>query len=213
MSPKLLLSFLSIALLSSCCKKQSEPQEGDLIFVVASSSDFSQAINDATYQSDDLSFDHVAMIVEDNGKLGVLEASSRHGVIFSPWDDFMSNVDSVNGSPAIVIKRLHIDYPLSETVSRAKSHLGEPYDWSFLPGNGKMYCSELIYDSYRSADGKPLFEAQPMRFRDANGDMPDYWVKLFEKLGEPIPEGVPGTNPNDMSHSPLLTTIHTPTGM
>ena len=37
--------------------------------------------------------------------------------------------------------------------------------------------------------------------------MPRYWVALFEKLGEPIPEGEPGTNPNEMARDPQLVEI------
>jgi hypothetical protein len=43
-----------------------------------------------------------------------------------------------------------------------------------------------------------------MNWRDDEGNLPEYWIKHFEELGLPVPEGVPGTNPTDMSRSPLL---------
>ena len=46
-----------------------------------------------------------------------------------------------------------------------------------------------------------------MNFRAADGTMPAFWTELFEKLGEPIPEGVPGTNPNDMAREGVLTEV------
>ena len=95
-----------------------------------------------------------------------------------------------------------------EAVERAYERLGQEYDWHFLPDNGKLYCSELIYECYREADGSPLFPAAPMNFRDSEGRMPAFWTELFEKLGEPVPEGVPGTNPNAMSKAPFLTQVH-----
>ena len=47
-----------------------------------------------------------------------------------------------------------------------------------------------------------------MNFRNADGTMPQFWTDLFSRLGEPIPEGEPGTNPNDMARSTLLQTVH-----
>jgi hypothetical protein len=49
-----------------------------------------------------------------------------------------------------------------------------------------------------------LFESKPMNWRDKEGRLPEYWQKHFAELGMPVPEGVPGTNPTDLSRSPLL---------
>ena len=68
-----------------------------------------------------------------------------------------------------------------------------------MPDNDAYYCSELIQVAFGD-----LFESKPMNWRDADGQLPEYWVKHFEKLGSPVLEGVPGTNPTDMSRSPLL---------
>ena len=70
-----------------------------------------------------------------------------------------------------------------------------------------MYCSELVWESYHRPDGRPIFPARPMNFRAADGSMPVFWSELFERLGEPIPEGLPGTNPADMSRDSALTEI------
>ena len=37
-----------------------------------------------------------------------------------------------------------------------------------------------------------------MSFRDSKGELPLYWEQLFASLGVPVPEGLPGTNPQDM---------------
>ena len=73
-----------------------------------------------------------------------------------------------------------------------------------MPDNGAMYCSELVYECYLMCDGQHLFEAKPMNWRDKEGNLPQYWQEHFEKLGMPVPEGVPGTNPTDLSRSPQL---------
>ena len=62
----------------------------------------------------------------------------------------------------------------------------------------------MVCDHYLRPDGAPIFTARPMNFRAADGTLPRYWEELFARLGEPVPEGVPGTNPNDLSHEEAL---------
>ena len=187
----------------SCQGEAYEPQEGDLIFRIAETTEFSKAITDATAQNDAVKFDHVGIVVLEEGLPQILEATSKKGVTFTRMEDFIS--DSSSG---YVIKRVDCSYPLKEAIDRAKSHLGEPYDWSYLPDNGKMYCSELVYESFLTDEGHPIFQARPMNFKDANGNMPQFWTDLFERLGESIPQGVMGTNPNDLSKESKLKEIY-----
>jgi hypothetical protein len=99
---------------------------------------------------------------------------------------------------------------MDSVLTRARSYIGQPYDKAFLPDNGALYCSELIYEcfledySYESGTDRHLFKASPMNWRDANGNLPKYWMKHFKKLKMAVPEGVMGTNPTDLSRSPLL---------
>ena len=110
----------------------------------------------------------------------------------------------IGGRPAAVAMRLRDTAGLAASLRRAFGFLGLPYDCSFRPDNGKLYCSELVWESYRTPDGRRRFPARPMNFRAADGSMPAFWTELFERLGEAIPEGEPGTNPNDMAHDPQL---------
>ncbi len=198
-----LAGLMAVALFAGCSESGYVPQEGDLLFVVGGTSDFSEAITDATAWKDSVGFAHVAIVaLDEDGLPYVIEATSDRGVTLTEWDAFLSS------APGVVVKRVNIDFRASEAIARAKEHLGEPYDWSYRPDNGKMYCSELVYESYLDSYGAPLFQAQPMNFRDPQGNMPAFWTDLFERLGEPIPEGLPGTNPNDLSKSPILTEVH-----
>ena len=101
---------------------------------------------------------------------------------------------------------------IAAAVRRARSFLGVPYDYSFRPGREKLYCSELVWASYLAPDGAedgtPLFTARPMNFRAADGTLPQFWADLFDRLGEQVPEGLPGTNPNDMAREEHLEEEH-----
>ena len=93
---------------------------------------------------------------------------------------------------------------LTRRIERARKFIGQPYDYSFRPDNGKMYCSELVWESYLAPDGSRRFPARPMNFLAADGSLPRFWAELFAGLGEEIPQDIPGTNPNDMARDPQL---------
>lgn len=93
-----------------------------------------------------------------------------------------------------------------KSIKAVLSHIGEEYDWQYLPDNGKSYCSELVQESYQDKDGNLIFEAAPMNFLDSDGNLPDFWKKVFD--GETaVPQGVPGSNPNMLAASPKLIDI------
>ncbi len=203
-----LLCLGIVTFLSGCNSSGFIPQEGDLLFQIEGTSDFSAAITDATAQYDSLKFAHVAIVALDSGKPYIIEASSEHGVTRTEWEDFLTGSRYINGNPGVVVMRINTDFPAEKAISRAKSHIGEEYDWSYRPDNGKMYCSELVYDCFLDHQGEHLFTASPMNFRNEDGEIPAFWAALFENLGETIPEGVPGTNPNDMAKSHILTEVY-----
>lgn len=202
---KKFIIFLTILVIgmSACTPVNYEPHDCDLIFQVAETSDFSKAITDATAQKDDLKFDHVAIVFTRNEEVQVIEASAKKGVSILPFEAFVQSLPA-----GYVIKRVKNELVSSDILKNAFAHLGEPYDWSYLPGNGKMYCSELVYECFTDKDGQKLFQARPMNFRDENGIMPPFWIELFKKLGEEIPEGVLGTNPNDLSKEGVLEEVY-----
>lgn len=47
-----------------------------------------------------------------------------------------------------------------------------------------------------------------MNFRAEDGTLPQFWTELFARRGESVPEGVPGTNPNDMSQERTLREVY-----
>ena len=198
------------AMLSCAQQDKYTPQNGDLLFRIAGDSDFSGAIADATAWHDSVKFVHVAIVAVEEGRPYIIEATGKKGVTLTEWQDFMSSSPQIDGKPGVVAMRVvpMDDFSAAKAIESAKAHLGEEYDWSYYPDNGKMYCTELVYECYRKNDGMPLFTARPMNFRSSDGEIPAFWTLLFEKLGEPIPEGVLGTNPNDMSKEPVLMEVY-----
>lgn len=190
------LHFIVALLFLSACTT-SGLRSGDLLFAYSGGSQFDDAI-DASTGGGEVSFTHVGIVEVAPDGIFVIEAVPLEGVCRTPIDEFTSK----NGEP--VAMRLSGDYDMRQIVENAKSHLGEPYDESFLPDNGRLYCSELVYDSYVLSDGRHIFEARPMNFLSNEGVMPKYWIDHFDRLGIPIPQDVPGTNPNDLSREHLL---------
>ena len=164
---------------------------GDLLFQGGQASAFEQAIASATG-----SYTHVALVERDaEGRLYVIEAVPREGVrrvaLTAAWGPYDAYRPECELDTAALLRRAH-------------ARIGQPYDHAFMADNGALYCSELIYECYRRSDGQPLFEAQPMNFRDGRGRLPRYWRRHFRRLHMAVPEGMPGTNPTDLARSPLL---------
>ncbi|WP_289182009.1 YiiX/YebB-like N1pC/P60 family cysteine hydrolase [Alistipes sp. UBA6068] len=202
-----LILYIGILAGTACTQQREQLRSGDLLFQVGRESAMSGAIMAATGKSEEVKFTHVGIAVISSRADSVLEATSDGGVRMTALSDFLNKSARLNGRPVVVAKRLKDTAGIAAAVARARTFLGQPYDYSFRPDNGKLYCSELVWESYLDPDGRRLFPAQPMNFRAADGSMPPFWNELFAKLGEEIPEGLPGTNPNDMSRDTLLTEV------
>lgn len=188
----------------SCRPAGPRLQHGDLLFQVGAASEMSGAIAAATGKENNLKYTHVGIVLAENGVDSVLEATSDAGVRIVPLKDFLARSARIGGASAVTAMRLRDTAGVAASVRRARQFVGQPYDYSYRVANGKMYCSELVWESYRDTLGVRIFPAQEMNFRAADGTMPRFWVELFERLGEPIPEGEPGTNPNDMAREAVL---------
>lgn len=208
--------FAMLVAICSCTQRNSNNndspalQRGDIVFQVCLPSEFVNAINEAACASKgELVYAHVGIIdIDSIGNITVIEAEPKNGVTITPWEQFLTDCDTLNGQPLAVVKRITEPFDTLAVINRAKSFLGQEYDHAFIHDNGKMYCSELIYCSYLRGDSTHIFEATPMNFRNSSGEMPEYWIEKYSRLGIPIPEGEPGTHPNDIAKSPLLTEVY-----
>ena len=191
-------------LMAASCQDQTQPyRSGDLIFVEGSPSGaMDQAIMHSTG-----TMVHVGIVEVRGDSVFVIDATPKTGVSRRDLATFFEQQKDENGHlPNMKLMRLRAPYDVEAFVAKAKSHCGKPYDLSFLPDNDRYYCSELIYDCYQ-VEGKPLFEAEPMNFRNSQGEFDPYWVELFEAQGMAIPQDALGTNPEAMSHATCLKEI------
>ncbi len=210
-----LILYIGILLLTACTDRQDSPmlQTGDLLFQCGTGA-MTEAITDATGRGERLNFTHVGIVLHTpkNGTHprpncatdSVLEATTEGGVRIVSLEKFLARSARVDNRPAVIAMRMHDTTGIAVSVARARKVLGASYDYSFRPDNGRYYCSELVYETYLRPDGTYCFTARPMNFRAPDGTMPRYWQELFDRLGEPIPEGVLGTNPNDLSQEESL---------
>jgi hypothetical protein len=175
-----------------------ELKEGDLLFC---SSDSTNAITQVTCGVEDLPIDHVGIVHRiggDEGPLFVIEAV-KPAVCLTPIDSFL--VDNAR----IVVGRVNVPMDVFRSVRRCLMMVGKPYDDLFLPGDSAIYCSELVQLNYVSPDGNIIFDAVPMSFHDASGQVTEYWKDFYSRRGMAVPEGRPGSNPGELSRRPQVT--------
>ncbi|MDD2594809.1 MAG: YiiX/YebB-like N1pC/P60 family cysteine hydrolase [Bacteroidales bacterium] len=191
---KYIIPVVLLMVMVSC---NDDIRNGDLLFVRASDSDFSQAIDASTAVDGMESFDHVAIAMVKDGEIYVIEAAPRTGVVCRPFAEFSAE----SGADNIVMVHPNFKFDTDIVLLRALSYVGRPYDFYFIPTDEALYCSELVYEAFVDAGGNHMFQTVPMNFRAADGTMPQYWVDHFEKTGMKVPEGVQGTNPNQIYES------------
>lgn len=194
----------------SFAQKPFDLQTGDLLFQVSGSNDYTSAIKEVTSGIRGLEFTHVGVAYVEADSVFVLEAIP-YGVMKTPLDRFFRHSQLRDGNPSVVVGRLKPRFqpaiPLA--IEKIKTLLGKRYDYLFTPNDEVYYCSELIYVSYLKSNGKPIFKMHPMTFRDQKTKQTTaLWKAHFERHKAPVPEGVPGTNPGDMSRSEALRIVH-----
>ncbi len=194
--PLCLAAICAASCLLSSCRTDTAPQTGDLIFFTGGSSSMDDAISSSTGDG----FVHVAIVeVDSEGAAWLIDATPRKGVSREKLETKL-----LEEKGKAVLMRLKDSTGVTASVQRAKGLIGSPYDFAFLPDNDAYYCSELVYECFLRPDGSHIFSCQPMNFLDSEGNLPEYWKELFEKLQMDVPQGLLGTNPEDLSRSTTL---------
>lgn len=210
---KIFVAILWAAMLCTGCTQRivgpERPQTGDLLFVGIPfnyGEDGMASAIAASTGGEEINFIHTAIIEVDSAtdSVWIVDATLKHGVDRYPLAEFLRDFTMPDGSyPHFEVMRLKDNSRAAEFVQNAKAFIGEEYDKYFIHDNGKHYCTELVYDSYVT-DAGHVFGTVAMNFKDSEGNMPAYWTNLFESIGAEVPQGHPGTNPQQMHQSPAL---------
>ena len=187
-------------LLSKNKKSNFSVQDGDVIFQ-SSYSKQSQAVEIATNSK----YSHCGIIYIENNVPYVYEAVQPVGKRkLADW--ISSGVDQT-----CVIKRFKgIDTLSKKSLLRMKeyaaSQFGKNYDGYFSWSDKEMYCSELVYKTYKNCINFVL--AQPKTLRDFNIDAPVVRKIMQERYGDAIPYDELMISPGQLYDAPSLYTVY-----
>ncbi len=177
-------------------------QSGDILFRENTSSALSEAINRVTQIDTHRHYSHMGLVTVENGRILVIHSEPESGVVKEELSDFF---EVKEGQVARVYAyRLMDEYQnsIQSAIELADTYLGQPYNFTYIIEDEGIYCSELIYLLFESAE---IFDLEPMTFKDpASGNFPKAWIEHYRKLKIDIPEGLPGCNPNGMASSTKL---------
>jgi len=169
--------------------------EGDLLFQDSDCGSFCDAIEKVTEGYEGANLSHVGIVIRDEDRtLKVIEAIGT-GVVLTEIDTFLARSHDTEGQSKVIVGRLQERHqsmiPLA--IKHAKSLLGSAYDEVFDLQNDTYYCSELVYESFKSANlGKSIFKTYPMTFIDPDTQKTfGIWTEYYKELGKPIPENEP----------------------
>jgi hypothetical protein len=162
--------------------------EGDLLFQNLPCGSLCDAIIETTPCDDAYAFNHCAIFRYEKGQPVVVEAIGKE-VQQTPLSVFLQR----DTASRLSVGRIDNRDIAGHAAQRSLQYLGRPYDDVFLTGDSALYCSELVWESFRDG-AEPIFTLKPMTFR-SGGRTHSGWVQYFMKLNAAIPEGELGINP------------------
>ena len=209
MIPKYSLFLLFLFCSCATSTRDFRFQTGDLLFQVGKSSGLNEAIAEATIGENNIHYTHIGIVSVENDTVFVIEATPPE-VCKTLLDTFLLRSANWAEKPIVAVGRLKQEYRevIPHAIIRAKKRLGKPYDYIYSSDNDAYYCSELVTLSFMNSQNMPIFETVSMNFRDANGNLPNYWIEHFEKHNAVIPENRPGSNPGDLSKSDKIEIVY-----
>lgn len=174
-------------------------RDGDLLFQNLDCGPLCDAIEKVTHGYKGNDFSHIGLVYRRNDSVYVIEAIGKD-VHLTYIKDFAARTTHPMYVAALKPQYRKLN---KKALQYALAQKGVPYDDVFLYNNGKYYCSELIYDAYKKANGnKAFFRLEPMTFKQPGTKQYfDAWVDYYKELQQPIPQGAPGINPGGISSS------------
>lgn len=203
---KIILLFTIIFWNHSFAQKM-ELQNGDFLLVSAPEKDgLGKAIVEATQRKKALNFSHIAMVEKKEDSIFVLNATPGLGSCRELLSDFIQR-ENTPDKRKIAIYRLKKKWQTSIpfAIERANQMLGKPYNFTYVLSDSAYYCSDFVQKAFATDS---IFQLNPMSFKNQKtGEFIPAWVKFYQNLKIPIPEGKLGCNPNEMASSEKLNFI------
>ena len=114
-------------------------------------------------------YTHVALVESVDDTVWIIDATPQNGVSRRP---FLRKEYDGNLLPD-VYRFEHTYFYFDSVLARAHAFIGQPYDNDFMPDNGALYDSELIYECYlddvnEDKTDRHLLEATPTHRRKKN---------------------------------------------
>lgn len=193
-----IILFLYCCTLAPSCNHSNQTeslQAGDILFQNLNCGEMCDAIEAVTTGIDGKDFSHCALVVNINDTLKVVEAIGDKVQVNSLNNFFTRSADTLK-IKNITVGRLKHKYEdlIPKATSKLQQLIGQPYDNEFILNNDKWYCSELIYEVFKTANGnKDFFELEPMTFKDPKTQtfFPT-WVTYYKELNKEIPKDKAG---------------------
>ncbi len=183
----------------ACAHSESKPKikDGDIIFRGNDTQGLSDAINSVTQTNAKTNYTHIGICFIKNDTSFVIHATPNKGVCIETIETFMQ--PDTNTKYISDIYRLKKDFRscIPNAISKAKSLVGAPYDYTYIMDSEGFYCSEFIYHIFEACK---VFTLNPMTFKNPNSNnFHSEWIEHYNELQIPIPEGELGCNPNGMA--------------
>jgi uncharacterized protein YycO len=212
MKNNLILFIAVVCTICSCSSKDPKQlQAGDILFETIDCGPLCDAINKVTDGYKGKDYNHCGLVVQVGDSLKIVEAIGDH-VQINPIEVFYKRVgDDTNTIKNSLHARVKKEYQhlIPEACAAAMTYKDLPYDDAFILNNNKMYCSEVLFEAFKKANGgKDIFTCQPMTYKDPETkEFFPPWVEYYKGLNTEIPEGLMGLNPGGISLSDKIEVI------
>jgi hypothetical protein len=136
-------------------------KSGDLLFLDLDCGPMCDAIEQVTPAWKGMHFSHVGILVAKGDSQFVLEALPP-AVKLTPLSRFARYTTKPMAAGRWTSP---LDTLVPRAIGMGMALIGAPYDSEFRMDNGKWYCSELVFEIFKSANnGVPLFSTAPMTY-------------------------------------------------
>jgi hypothetical protein len=158
--PYLLAAFVSLSLVISGCHSGAkgvaayEPQEGDVVFQSLPRNPLIDAIEGSTESP----FSHCGIL--HRGQNGWLVIEAIGPVMETPLDAWIERGRESRYTAFRLREKYRAKIP--EFIKTAKTYEGRPYDIHYDLDDAAIYCSELIYKSFRHVTGEEMGRLQKL---------------------------------------------------